>query len=115
LILDVKIEPQYITKVKVGQPATVIFPSFDNKKIDKLDGNVTYVSADSFKDPRQNISYYKAKIELTKDSMDIIKKFGYTLVPGMPVSAMINTGKKTLLDYLIKPLQELLLKSFNEE
>ena len=95
--------------------ATVTFPAFDSKKIDKLDGKVIYVSADSIKDPRENIAYYKVKIELTQESLNKLTELGYNLVPGMPVVAMINTGEKTLLDYLIKPLKELLMRSFNEE
>jgi len=115
LVLDVKVEPPHISKVHEGLIATVIFPSFDNKKIDKLEGKVIYVSADSIKDPREKLSYYKVKIELTPESMEKIRNLGYSLIPGMPVSAMINTGEKTLLEYLIKPLQELVMKSFNEE
>jgi epimerase transport system membrane fusion protein len=115
LLLDVKIDTPNISKIKNGMTATVIFPSFDNKKIDKLEGKVIYISADAIKDPREKKTYYKVKIELTPESMDKIKEFNYKLIPGMPVSAMINTGEKTLLEYLIKPLKELLLKSFNEE
>jgi len=115
LIIDAKVNVKDIDKVKVGLKADLQFPSLDMRKLPFIKGRVIYVSADSRIDRRSKMSYYEAKIEITKEGLKILKEHNLPLIVGMPAVAMIRTGKRTLLDYLIKPLREMVQRSFNEE
>ncbi len=104
-----------IDKVKIGEKSIVTFPAFNMKNMQPIEGKVIYISADSMKNKDLRGYFYKAKIELTEKSKKELNDNNLTLVSGMPVVAMINTGNRTMLDYLIKPFVDMFRKSFNEE
>ncbi len=62
------------------------------------------------------IPYYEAKVELTKEGEEELKKHGFTLVAGMPATVMIQTGTRTVAQsYFIKPFKIMVMRAFNEE
>lgn len=115
LVVVAKVNTTDIDKVKPGLEADLLFPAFNMKKLHVIKGRVIHVSADSFVDEQKGISYYEAKIEITKEGMDELKKNNFILIPGMPAQAMIHIGDRTLLSYLLKPFSLMLKRSFNEE
>jgi len=115
LLVLVQVKTTDIDKVKVGLLADIRFSAFNLKQVHIIEGIVVNVSADSFIDKASHAPYYKAKIEVTKDGLEVLKEYGFVLVPGMPAEAMIKIGDRTTLDYLIKPFTEMLGRSFNEE
>jgi adhesin transport system membrane fusion protein len=70
-----------------------------------LDGKIVEISADSIKDKesRDEKSYYKVVIRTEKNYLE---KDGEKLpiIPGMIASVDIKTGKKTILDFILKPI-----------
>ena len=115
LIIEAKVSTKDIDKVKVGLKADLQFPSLDMRKLPYIKGKVIYVSADSRIDPRSKMSFYEAKIVITKEGLKILKEHNLPLIVGMPAVAMIRIGERTMLDYLIKPMREMVQRSFNEE
>jgi len=115
LMVVVQVKTTDIDKVKVGLLADIRFSAFNLKQVHIIEGRVVNVSADSFIDKASHAPYYKAKIEVTKDGLEVLKEYGFVLVPGMPAEAMIKIGDRTALDYLVKPFTEMLGRSFNEE
>ncbi len=115
LLIVAKVNTTDIDKVKVGLLAQVMFPAFNMKKIRFMEGKVISVSADSFIDKASHKPYYEAKIEVTKEGLDELKKHNYILVAGMPATVMIQLGTRTTLEYLIKPFKNMLIRGFNEE
>ncbi len=115
LLIVAKVKTTDIDKVKVGLLAQVMFPAFNMKKIHFIEGRVINVSADSFVDKASHKPYYEAKIEVTKEGLNELKKHNYTLVAGMPATVMIQLGTRTTLEYLLKPFQNILIRGFNEE
>ena len=107
--------PQDIDKVKIGLESEITFPAFDMKNMQPIEGKGIYLSADSIEDPKMSLSYYQAKVELTEKGAKQLKDNNLTLVTGMPAVVMINIGKRTMLDYMIKPFKDMFRKSFNEE
>ncbi len=106
LIIEVRIQPQDIDKVRGGLPASVKFPAFNAKKTPRLEGIVTTVSPAQINDPNpaaQARSYFTAQIELPPDEMRRLSK-EHTLVPGMPAEVYIETTPRSILSYLVKPL-----------
>jgi HlyD family secretion protein len=106
LIVEVRIQPQDIDKVRGGLPASVKFPAFNAKKTPRLEGLVTTVSPAQINDPSpaaQGRTYFTANIELPAAEL---AKLGreHTLVPGMPAEVYIETTPRSILSYLVKPL-----------
>lgn len=59
------------------------------------------------------MSYYEARIEVSPEGM---KELGdLELLPGMPAEVFINTGSRTLLQYLFKPFSNAMARSLNED
>ncbi len=115
LIVIAQVNTTDIDRIKVGQYADLMFPAFNMRKIHIIEGKVIGVSADSFIDKATGQPYYEAKIELTKDGENELRKNGFILVSGMPATVMIKLERRTALDYIIKPFKEMVIRGFNEE
>lgn len=111
LIVDAHIDPKDRDTVKVGQAAEIRFTAFNQRITEPVPGKVVLISADRLIDSTaegKQSAYYKAKIELLKDPSEVIN--GVSVYPGMQADVMIVTGKRTALEYFLKPI----LKSFNQ-
>ncbi len=107
LIIEAKIQPQDVDKVRGGQSAAVKFPAFNAKTTPRLEGIVTTVSPATLKDQdQQNKPYYQVQIEL---SVDELAKLGreHKLIPGMPAEIYIETTSRSILSYIVKPIADL--------
>jgi epimerase transport system membrane fusion protein len=115
LIIIVEVQTTDIDKVKVGLHSDLMFPAFNMKQIHIIQGKVIGVSADSFINQQTGMPYYEAKIEITPEGMKTLEENDFTLVPGMPATAMIQIGDSTVLNYIIKPFKNMVIRGFNEE
>ncbi len=115
LIIIAKVKTTDIDNVRVGLVSTLMFPAFNAKKLHIINGKVISVSADSFVDKATHQAYYEARVELTKEGEEELKKHDFVLVAGMPATVMIQTGTRTALDYFIKPFKIIMMKAFNEQ
>ncbi len=114
LIVEAKLSPAHVEEVKVGQPVDLRFIALDPKKTPVLTGKLLYISPDVFYEDTQGmrIPYYLLRIEIEKNSLEELKKLNKEIVPGMPVQAVVKTGKTTFLSYLLKPFLDRLAVSF---
>jgi HlyD family secretion protein len=113
LLVEVKVEPRDIDQVQFGQPVLLRFSAFNMRTTPELNGTVVRVAADTSTDQRTGQSYYLVRIAMTADE---IKRLGdVKLSPGMPVEAFIQTGERTMLAYLVKPLHDQLMRAFREK
>jgi len=113
LTVEAHVSPQDIDQVSVGQEAVVRLSAFSQRTTPELFGKVTRVSADLTKDPQTQLSWYTVRVELPESELQRLGKL--KLVPGMPAEAHIQTGERTTLSYLIKPLADQFAKAFREE
>ena len=112
LLVQAYIRPQDVAFVRPGLPAVVKLSAYDYAIYGGLDGTVTLISPDTLSDERRrselnldaNQSYYRVLVE-TKNS-HLTDKNGKELrvIPGMVATVDIKTGKKTVFQYLIKPI-----------
>jgi HlyD family secretion protein len=110
LQVEVKVDPKDIDQVQFDQPVTLRFSSFNVRTTPEINGNVVRMAADTTTDPRTGTNYYLVRIAMTDAE---IKRLGdVKLTPGMPVEAFIETGERTMLSYLVKPLHDQLMRSF---
>jgi HlyD family secretion protein len=113
LLVEVKVDPKDINQVQFGQPVVLRFSSFNARTTPEINGTVVRIAADTTTEQRTGQSYYLVRISMTADQ---IKRLGdVKLTPGMPVEAFIQTGERTMLSYLIKPLHDQLMRSFREK
>src|SRR5579862_1052147 len=113
LQVEVKVDPKDIDDVQVDQPVVLRFTSFNVRTTPEIDGKVVRIGADTTTDQRTGRTYYSVRIAMADDQ---IKRLGEVkLTPGMPVEAYIETGERTMLSYLIKPLHDQLMRSFREK
>jgi HlyD family secretion protein len=113
LLVEAKVDPKDIDQVQFGQPVVLRFSAFNMRTTPELNGNVVRISADTTTDQRTGQSYYLVRISMTADQ---IGRLGdVKLSPGMPVEAFIQTGDRTMISYLVKPLRDQLMRSFREK
>ncbi|GAB1351736.1 HlyD family type I secretion periplasmic adaptor subunit [Erysipelotrichia bacterium] len=102
LLIEAKIQPSDIAFLHPGQKAVVKVTAYDFSIYGGLDGEVLDISADSLLEPN-GAPYFLVRIKTLKNFLGSPEKM-LKLIPGMQVSVDILTGKKTVMDYLLKPI-----------
>ncbi len=105
LLIEAKISPRDVAFVRIGQPAVIKISAYDFSIFGALDGTVVNVSADSLVEKDKNETYYLVRIKTDKSALERDGKH-YPIIPGMVASAEIMTGRKTILAYLMKPINK---------
>jgi len=113
LVIEAQVAPNDIDVVHAGLPAQVRLTAFKQRDTPLLDAELTRVSADSFTDERSGASYFLARV--TIDAPELRKLDGRELYPGMGAEVMINTGARTVMDYILAPLTNSLRRAFRED
>lgn len=105
LLVEAKIDPKDIAFINPKQEAIVKITAYDFSIYGGLEGKIVEISADSIKDKesRDEKSYYKVVIKTQKNYLEKNKE-RLPIIPGMIASVDIKTGKKTILDFLLKPI-----------
>lgn len=112
LWLEVKIKPSDIAFIFPGQKAIVKFSAYDFAIYGGLTGEVVHISADTIKDEKEN-SFYTIHIKTSKNYLGTDKK-PLKIIPGMTVNVDIMTGKKSVMDYILKPILKAKQYTFTE-
>lgn len=103
LFIEAKIKPADIAFLHPGQKAVVKFTAYDFAIHGGLEGQVVNISADTVKDEVKKEDFYQVKISTQKGYLGTEEKPLEILV-GMTAQVDILTGKKTILEYLMKPI-----------
>ena len=107
VFVEAKVNPRDIAAVREGQEAVIKLTAYDSTIFGYLKGKVTFVSADTFKDERSSAPdgnpHYKVTLQVDRSQLrgrlqDVV------LRPGMQADVELQTGGKTVLTYLTKPL-----------
>jgi len=99
LIIEAKILPKDIAFLHPGQPAMVKFTAYDFAIYGGMTAKVVHISADTITDEKDNTYYLvRLKTDQNQFSQDL------SIIPGMITQVDIITGKKTVLEYLLKPI-----------
>lgn len=113
LIIEANVSITDIDSVAIGQEATIRFSAFGRSAVPTIFGNVLAISADRFEDENTGVPYYLARIRVTPEGLEDLGEL--VLVPGMPADVFINTGSRTFIQYLLKPITNALVRSFREQ
>ena len=112
LVIDAKVNPTdraYITK---GQRTVVKVSAYDYSRYGGLDGIVSLVAPDSSTD-ESGEPYFRVLVETDKTYLGD-REGDLPITPGMQATIDIHTGKRTVLDFLIKPVLKLRHEAFRE-
>ena len=112
LLVEVKIKPSDIAFIYFGQKAIVKFSAYDFAIYGGLDGEVVLISADTITDQKDNV-FYTVRIKTNKNYLERNGK-KLKIIPGMTVSVDIITGRKSVLDYILKPILKTKQYTFTE-
>jgi membrane fusion protein, type I secretion system len=117
LIVEARISPMDIDRVRIGQQAEVRFSAFKSRTTPKVEGTLISVSADSLIDEQSEdkTAYYLARVEISAQGLEDLARSELELLPGMPAEVLVNTGERTLLEYLFDPLSDTVARSFIED
>ena len=113
LVVDAQVDPIYIDSVRSGQEAVLTFSAFNTRTTPQLFGTVSKISPDAFVDEQSKRSYYRAEVMLREGELEKLK--GQELVAGMPVEVFIQTGERTPLNYLLKPITDYFNRALREK
>ncbi len=102
LWLEVKVKPSDIAFIYPGEKAVVKVSAYDFAIYGSLEGEVVHISADTTKDDKDR-PWYIVHIKTKKNYLGTKEK-PLKIIPGMTVNVDIMTGKKTVLDYILKPI-----------
>ncbi|WP_407160311.1 HlyD family type I secretion periplasmic adaptor subunit [Bradyrhizobium sp. STM 3557] len=113
LQVEAHVQPKDIDHVHMGQAAFVRFSAFNQRTTPQLSGQVSFVSPDITTDQKSNSTFYTVRIVMSEDERH---RLGSSqLIPGMQAEVFVQTGKRTMLSYLMKPITEQLHRAFVEE
>ena len=119
LLVEARIRPQDIAFVSVGQKAIVKLAAYDYSIYGGLEGRIVYISADSIQPQAPNPGapamepYYQAHVRTTKSAIEHAGR-AMPVMPGMTASVDVLTGERSILFYLLKPINKAREKALTE-
>lgn len=113
LVVEAQISPIDIDRIALGKLADVRFSAFNSATTPVIEGRLAQISADRLVNEQTGVPYYLGRIELTDKGRKALGDL--TLVPGMPAEVLINTGERTLLNYLVQPATNAFARSLIED
>ena len=115
LIIEVRVRPQDIDHVKIGQDASIRLTALNRRTTPTLSGKVVYVSADALPDDLQTVQgreVYVVRVKL--DDVQPAPMQNFKPKPGMPAEVYIKTAERTFLEYLMQPVKDSMARAFRE-
>ncbi|WP_198304146.1 HlyD family type I secretion periplasmic adaptor subunit [Arcobacter vandammei] len=115
LVVEAKIDPKDIAFINPSQKAIIKITAYDFSIYGGLEGHIIEISADSIvdKDSKEGKSYYRVLVKTDKNYLERRGK-KLPIIPGMVATVDIVTGKKTIMDFILKPILKVKQDSLHE-
>ncbi|MBN2905817.1 MAG: HlyD family type I secretion periplasmic adaptor subunit [Rhodobacteraceae bacterium] len=110
---ELRVDPQSIDQVFVGQSANVKFPAFDLRNVPEIFGTIDSISPTSVVDKMTGETFYRVQVTVPPDQLELLGDVA--LIPGMPIEAFLRTADRSVLAYLTKPLVDQLKRAFRDD
>lgn len=111
LVIGAQVAPIHVDALHLGQDVLLRFPAFDQRTTPELEGTLTRISADAFRDESSGATYFQVEIRLNEGEAEKLPG-NLRLIPGMPVEAYLRTGDRSPLAYLVKPFTDYFARAF---
>ena len=112
LLVEAAVSPSDVDQVHAGQTARIRFTAFNNTATPEIRGRVIVVAADRATDAEGKVAFFPARIEI--DQTELKKYPELALRPGMPAEVFIETGERSMISYLTKPLRDQFARAFRD-
>lgn len=113
LQFETRVDPTAIDQVFVGQDVKLNLTALNQRTTPELQGRVIGTSPTSVNDPVTGIPFYRVFITAIDAELNQIGEA--KLVPGMPVSAFLQTGERSVLSFLTRPFTDQISMAFREQ
>lgn len=118
LLVEGRLRPQDIAFIRPGQDAVVKLTAYDSSIFGSLKGKVERISADTIIDDKSKMgdkpeSFYRVIVRTDKNYLGT-QEHPLPIIPGMVATVEVLTGKKSVLDYLVKPARMLADEALRE-
>ena len=113
LLIAARVKPADIAFIHPGQQAIVRITAYDSSIFGSLDGKVVRVGSDAVVDTEKKESYFEVTLETQRNYLGKPEE-RLIISPGMTADASIQTGKRTIMEYLLKPVIKTLDKALRE-
>lgn len=112
LLVEAMVSPADIDQVAQGQRARIRFTAFNSTATPEIAGRVKFVAPERTTDEQARQSYYAVRVEV--DAKDLARWPEMKLRPGMPAEIFIETGSRSMLSYITKPLRDQFARAFRD-
>ena len=107
MVIEAKISPRDVAFIHPGQKALVKVTAYDYSIYGGLEGEVTMISPDTLQDEvKRDVYYYRVYIRTNSNHLTNKQGVDFPVFPGMIATVDIKTGRKTIMEYLLKPLNK---------
>jgi multidrug efflux pump subunit AcrA (membrane-fusion protein) len=103
-----------VDEVHEGMKAKIKLTGLNQRFSDSLNATVAVVSKDRMTNEKSGASFYRVDLRIAPTELKKIKK-GVQMTPGMPAQALIVTGKRSVMSFLISPITDTLEDAFREQ
>lgn len=114
LVVEARVQPADIDYVKVGQDAEIAVTAFNRRIDDTLQGRVAFKSADAEADEKSEETYFTVRLEILGSEGKGRSRLS-DIQAGMQSEIYINTGSRTFMAYLAKPIIDSFKRAFREQ
>jgi adhesin transport system membrane fusion protein len=105
LLVEARVSPSDVAFIRAGQPALIKISAYDFSIFGGLDGSVANITADSLVDQNTGEPYYQVRVATEKSALERDGQL-HEIIPGMICTVEVMTGRKTILSYLMKPINK---------
>lgn len=113
LSAELRIAQTDIDQIAIGQRAVLRLSAFNQRTTPEVPGLVTHIGADLTRDPATGRNHFVARVAM--DAPKAVAGQDFKLVPGMPVEGFVETGRRTALSLLFKPITDQLNRAMRED
>lgn len=113
LVVEVAISPADIDRIRPGKPARVQLRAGSGNARPEMAGKVEYVAASRTTDTNKQLSYFLVRVSI--DARTVPPAARSALRPGSPADVFIETGSRSMLSYLTRPLRDQFARAFAQD
>lgn len=112
LVAEFKVSPTEIDQIRLGQRAWLRFSAFNARTTPEIEARIIRVAPDITRDTMTGAVYFVVRAGVEPAALAHLG--GHGITPGMPVEVFAETGRRTALSYLFKPLADAFGRAFRE-
>ncbi|MER9001719.1 HlyD family type I secretion periplasmic adaptor subunit [Mesorhizobium australicum] len=113
LLVEARVSPRDVAFIRPDQDALIKVTAYDFSIFGGIEGKVSNITADSLVDQKTGEPYYQVRVSTDRSTLERDGKV-YSIIPGMICSVDIKTGRKTILSYLLKPINKARQEAMSE-